>query len=275
VGACDWSVVLPRLGVAESLGAPNTARSEIDPVVSRDGLRLYYVAYTSNTSGNDIVIATRSSVSADFGAGAVLALASTNSNDMHFFESDSGLEAFLSSDRAPTVGGADIFHATRARTTDTWGTFVSAANVNSATGDFDPHLEADGLTLWFDPIGRSDGTGLQDIYYARRTGASAEFGNPVPATVLNSTANDWNVSLTTDGLVLVFQSDRGASPHVYYAIRSNRSSSFGAPMVLAALDPYMTTLSDPFVSPDGCAVYFAAQLSGGSGLSDLYAIRAK
>ena len=42
---------------------------------------------------------------------------------------------------------------------------------------------------------------------------------------------------------------------------------------MTALDPYMTKLSDPFVSPDGCAVYFAAELSGGAGYSDIYVIK--
>jgi len=219
-------------------------------------------------------MATRATTKTTFQAGAVLAQASSASNDTHFFESANGLEAFLSSDRSGTIGGVDIFRATRPSTTDTWGTFTSLANVNSTGGDFDPHLESDGLTLWFDPAGRSDGIGLQDIFYARRPGLASNFSAPVLAANINSTANDWNVSLTDDGLVVVFQSDRGASPHVYYAIRSDRNSSFGAPLVLTALDPYMTKLSDPFVSPDGCAVYFAAELSGSAGYSDTYLVNA-
>ena len=271
---CDWSGGPPAFGTAQSLGTPNTSASEIDPVISHDGLTVYFVSYRDSKKGNDIYLATRLTPTANFGAGSLFAAASTSSNDTHFFEAASGLEAFLSSDRSGTTGGMDIFRATRATTADSWGTFTSLPNVNSPTGDFDPYLEADGLTLWFDPEGRTGGLGQQDLFYAERTSVAADFGTPVAANSLNSSGNDWNVSLTDDAKVIVFQSDRGGSAHVYFAYRPSGTATFSAPSVVTALDPYMTTLSDPFVSPDGCAIYFAAQLAGGAGSFDLYVIQA-
>jgi hypothetical protein len=268
-GSCDWSNGPPVLGAARSLGAVNTAQSEIDPVVSPDGLTLTFVSYRSARQGNDIYVSTRSSPADEFGAGVRDAASSSTFNDTHLFVGPDGLEAFVSSDRTGTMGQVDIFRATRGSPSDAWGAYTPVAEINSVEGDFDPHLEADRLTLWFDPVGRVEGSGLQDLFYARRADPSAPFGAPIPATSLNSTANDWDVSLTADGRVIVFQSDRDASRHVYYAVRSSRTVDFGAPTILAALDPYMSTLSDPFVASDGCAVYFSAALSGGAGANDL------
>ncbi len=271
---CDWSSGPPQFGTAQSLGAPNTAASEIDPVLSHDGLTLYFVSYRDSTKGNDIYYATRADVTASFGAGSLLSAASSTSNDTHLFVSVNGLEAFLASDRSGTIGGADIFRATRSTTTDVWGTFTSVPNINSTGGEFDPHLESNGLTLWFDPVGRAEGLGQQDLFYAVRNDLSSPFGTPIAANDLNSTGNDWNVSLTDDSRVIVFQSDRSSPQHVYFAFRSSPSTAFTAPSIITALDSYMTTLSDPFVAPDGCAIYFASQLSGGAGLADLYVVKA-
>ncbi len=52
------------------------------------------------------------------------------------------------------------------------------------------------------------------------------------------------------------------------------SASFVDPTAITSLDQYAPTLSDPFVSPDGCAIYFAATLGGGVGAADLYVVEA-
>ncbi|HEY5961179.1 MAG TPA: hypothetical protein VIV60_31695 [Polyangiaceae bacterium] len=275
-GACSWINGPPAMLTLRSVGLANTAYSEIDPVLSQDGLSLYYVRYTDAVTGNDIYVSTRASATAAFGKGTLFAQGSSTGNDTHFFVAADGLEAFVSSNRTGASGGTapDIFGATRRLTSDPWSSFSPVPNVNSMGGDFDPHLESDGLTLWFAPIGRADGAGLQDLFYAHRGDLTAPFGAPIAATSLNTTSNEWNVSLTGDGLVIVFQSDRGASSHVYYATRSNRSQAFGAPSELAQLDQYMATLSDPFVAPNGCGIYFAATLSTGLGGADLYVLDA-
>jgi hypothetical protein len=269
---CNWTSGPPAFGAPVSLGAPNTTTySEVDPVLSHDGLTLYFVSYRSTS--NDIYYATRSSKTASFGSGTLLASASTSSNETHYFLGPDGLEAFVASDRSGTIGGSDIFRATRAISSSSWGAFSDLAVVNGTTGDYDPHLEGDGLTLWFSPTNRSGGSGKQDLFYAVRTSTTSAFGAPVPATVLNSNQNDWNESLTDDGLVIVFQSDRGGSDHLYYSTRASRSSAFAAPAVLTALDPYISTLIDPFLSPDGCSLYFSAALSD-AGSYDLYVVTA-
>jgi hypothetical protein len=273
-GLCSWASRPPLFGAPVSLGTPNTTAPEIDPVLSRDGLSLYFVSYRDSLRGNDIYVATRTSTSSGFGAGVLLTAANSASNDTHFFVAPNDLEAFISSDRTPTTGGVDILGATRTSPAATWGSFTTVANINSVGGDFDPHLESDQLTLWFDPVGRSNGSGQQDLFFAIRSAPSSAFGTPTPASSLNSPADEWDVSLTDDSRVIVFQSNRDSARHVYYALRPNRGVAFHAPAIITALDPYIATLSDPFVAPDGCSIYFAANFGTGAGSQDLYRVEA-
>jgi Tol biopolymer transport system component len=61
-----------------------------------------------------------------------------------------GLEIFLASDRPGTLGGLDLWVATRARTSDHWSTPVNVGTgVNSTLIDARPALSFDGTTLYF------------------------------------------------------------------------------------------------------------------------------
>jgi Tol biopolymer transport system component len=271
---CSWAAGPPAFGAPQSLGAPNTADPESDPTLSHDGLTLYYVGFRTHATDNDIYVATRPSVTAPFGAGTLLSAANSKLIETHFVVSSNGLESFVVSDRSGTTGQADLWTSTRATTAAAWGTFVNLTVVNSSQGDYDPHLTADRLTLWFAPVNRAGGAGNQDLFYAVRATPSSPFGAPVAASTVNSPSNEWDVSLTDDALTIVFASDRDGAPHVYYARRPNASSSFGAPAIVTALDPYASTLVDSWISPDGCNIYFAANLPGGVGETDLYVVKA-
>ncbi len=268
---CDWSKGPPAFGKAKSLGEPNSSAWEGDPVLSYDGLTLYFARF--NQSSYDIYYATRASTTGSFDAGTSLTAANSSSDEAHFFAGVSGLEAFVVSRRSST---ADILRATRASTTADWGTFTAVANLDSSSDEQDPHLDADQLTLWFARKGGIDASALQyDVFYAMRPDAASQFGVPVAATSLNSTADEADVSLTRDGLVILFLSTRDSTRRVYYAVRGTRAQSFGSPLPLTALDSYSgSSLGNPFVAPDGCAVYFAADVPSGKGGADLYVIGA-
>jgi Tol biopolymer transport system component len=266
--------VPPVFGSPTSVGSLNTAGSEIDPVLSPDGLTLYYVAYRSALQGNDIYRATRAKAKDRFGAGTPYDEVSSTFNDTHFFVGPDNLEAFIASDRPVNYGSTDIFRATRTTTTDAWATFTSSATVNSNSAEFNPHLESHQLTLWFDATDRLDGAGQQDIFYTTRAAPLTGFGSPTPATELDSIGNERDASLTDDGLVILFQSDRDGAFRVYFATRASRNAPFGSPVIVTSLDPYMGSLIDPFISPDGCSIYFAADLPGGAGSMDIYRVDA-
>jgi hypothetical protein len=79
-----------------------------------------------------------------------------------------GLEIFFFSTRPGTLGMADIYAATRAKTSATWSTPVNlGSNVNSPLAETRPSLSWDGTTLYFGST-RPGGEGMIDIYVTTR-----------------------------------------------------------------------------------------------------------
>jgi WD40-like Beta Propeller Repeat len=78
-----------------------------------------------------------------------------------------GLEVVLSSNRSGTLGGQDIWAATRERIGDPWSAPVNLGSaVNTAAGETRPSLSRDGDQLLF---GRAPGPeGMSDIYVTAR-----------------------------------------------------------------------------------------------------------
>lgn len=80
-----------------------------------------------------------------------------------------GLEMFFYSTRGGTLGGPDIYSATRTHNSSTWSDPVNLGpKVNSAAGDSRPSLSWDGTTLYFGSS-RPGGEGSSDIYVTRRS----------------------------------------------------------------------------------------------------------
>jgi hypothetical protein len=75
---------------------------------------------------------------------------------------------FIGSNRPGTVGGLDIWVATRKSTSDPWSAPVNLGpNVNSASIDAGPALSFDGKTLYFQS-NRPGGFGAFDLYTTTR-----------------------------------------------------------------------------------------------------------
>ena len=77
------------------------------------------------------------------------------------------LEIFFFSNRPGTLGGNDIYSATRAMASDMWSTPVNLGpQVNSAASETRPSLSWDGMTLYFGST--RPGKGSSDIYVTTR-----------------------------------------------------------------------------------------------------------
>lgn len=79
-----------------------------------------------------------------------------------------GLEIFFDSNRPGGLGGADLWTATRASTSDAWSATTNLGpNVNSRAVDARPSLSWDGTTLYFGST-RAGGEGSSDLYVTTR-----------------------------------------------------------------------------------------------------------
>ena len=80
-----------------------------------------------------------------------------------------GLEMFLASDRAGSLGLNDLWVSTRESVLDNWGTPTNlGGTINSTVGDTQPYIAADRLTLFFSS-NRPGGCGGFDLYMTTRT----------------------------------------------------------------------------------------------------------
>ncbi len=83
-----------------------------------------------------------------------------------------------------TTTSFDLFIATRANRNDPFGAPALIDNVNSPSGEFDPFLLSDNLTLYFS-TDRPDGKS-QRMYVSTRPTPTAPFGTPTEVTTLDA-----------------------------------------------------------------------------------------
>jgi Tol biopolymer transport system component len=166
---------------------------------------------------------------------------------------------------------------------------VLPAPVNSPTAnDQGPALSADGLTLFF-CSNRSPSLG-NDLWVARRETENSPWGAPVNlGSVVNSASGDCGPSLSDDGLLLFFTSNRagGAGANdIYVTRRADASDDLGwdAPTRLGAevntaateLSPFVTRVRGEDCDDENCAeawaeLYFERGTSNTA--SDIYVVR--
>ena len=151
----------PRHLGCESDGGPNTALDEQGPsYVKAGGPVLYF------SSGPDIYVSKRHG-EGSFGPPEPVGELNSAATDIQPNVRRDGREVVFASNRPGTLGGQDIWVATREGVNDPWGTPVNlGGNVNTAAGETRPSLSWDGDTLYF---GRAPGApSTADIYVATR-----------------------------------------------------------------------------------------------------------
>ena len=103
-----------------------------------------------------------------FGAAVLLPELSSGQSDQRPSVRFDGLELFLGSNRPGSLGGTDLWVSIRETVFDTWDIPTNLGPmVNSASGDMQPEIAADRLTLFF-ASNRSGGCGAFDLYVTTR-----------------------------------------------------------------------------------------------------------
>jgi Tol biopolymer transport system component len=120
-------------------------------------------------------------------------------------------------------------------------TYVRPAVVDEVSlvnaDDWAPAVSGDERVMVF-ASWRPGGSGGSDLWIATRAELDRPFSAPRPIAELNTPDFESGPSLSADGLTICFESDRGgsASADLYIATRPDRTSPFGAPVALAAVN---------------------------------------
>ena len=277
----------------QPVAAINTAAAEGCPIEGPDGLSLYFASTRAGGQGKqDIWRTFRATLQSAWGAAENLA-SPVNSGEFDYCPTPlpGNKLLFVSSvqvDAAhttatyfdcyagdtpppPPTGGpsaGDIFLSTEGAA-NVWATPTNLGcypnGPNTAGAEFSPSLvtTAEGTFLFFSSNGYPDSQG-QDIYMSQRA-IDGSFGPGVRVAELSTAADDRMPSVRSDGLEIVFSSNRAGGTafdqDIYVATRPNTHSPWSAP---ARIDnPNINTTASETrssLSADGTRLYFGRKL---------------
>lgn len=238
------------------------AGDEHGPSLSLDGLTLYFSA--QGQSSEDIFVATRADKESAFTAAVPLATVNSPASDGSPSLTADGTALLLFSDRSGGPGNRDLWRAAFDELSGAFEAPSLVPGVNSPDLDLSPELSPGGLSLFF-VSSRPGGSGQSDIWAAKRSDPMASFAAPVSRGDLNSAGRDEGLSLSRDGLSILFASNRedASNLDLWTASRSDVSAAFGAATRLEELNSSADDL-DPELSPDGRQVIFVSARGSGN-----------
>ncbi len=177
---------------------------------------------------------------------------------------------FTACNRADGVGSCDIYHS--ARRGNAWSEPVNPGSpLNSRYWDSQPSLSADGKTLYFSSS-RPGSRGAMDIWQSVRDG-EGNWGEPENlGPVINTSGREMSPFIHPDNETLYFASDGHLGMgglDIFYS-RMNEQGEWSEPVNLGYP---INTHRDEFafiVGASGRTAWFASEMEGGYGESDLY-----
>lgn len=229
---------------------PITPVGDDDPSATGDLLELYF------NRAEDIYVATRASTAAPWGPPAAVAELNTTEAETTPEVSYDGLTIYFASARMPTLGGNDIWMATRASRAAAWNTPVHVPELSSTAADGAPVM-ADPTTILID----TDRAGTLDIFIATRASVTDPWGTPAAIPELNGAEAEGNPVLTADKLTVYFDSNRTGGSEMFVATRTAPTAALGTPAPIAEINSTSSD-TDPWLSPDGRTMYFTSNRDG-------------
>jgi hypothetical protein len=158
-------------GSPVNLTTLNSSGAEFGPGAYEDkgNTVIYFNSSRAGGAGlNDLYTSTRAH-DGTFSAPLAAAGLNTAYEEQYAALSKNGLEIFFASNRPGTLGGLDLYTATRASTSDAWSTPVNLGpNVNSSGAEGRSTISWDDMTLIFN----SNRTGNVDLYQSTTTHTS-------------------------------------------------------------------------------------------------------
>jgi len=248
----------PQFGPVGPVAGVNTMTNDRAPFVTTDGAQLYFV------HDNDFFVATNNN-GQGFGSAVRDDMLSSGATDARIYVSNDKLRAFFASQRPGGDGATDLWRAARPSESDPWlidQMYLAALNGNGDQSD--PFLSDDLLRMYY--VAKVN---QHQIVFADRASTSLPFSAGTPVTELATASDDEQPTLTSNELVIVFTSKRSGNGDLYYATRESIQGPFDPPILVPQLNHPNRADESPYVTPDGCGLYFASDRAGSM---DLYAV---
>jgi hypothetical protein len=240
----------------------NSEINDKSPFLSSDGLTLYFSR--ENEAGGYLArIFQAARATSDGPWGAVAEIVSLNDSPGHVtcpWVSADNLRLYYYS----TSGMTRMLRMShRSSTRQPWpaGTYLSELNTLGSVAN--PTLTEDELTIVFSGLDLAGGCGQWDLWSATRPDRDSPFIEVTNLRLLNTTASDMHPSLSPDGLMLYFASNRNGPYQIFCARRASRTAQFGHVQHVARLDTAGGSSMYPCLSASGTALYFGSQKDGG------------
>jgi hypothetical protein len=208
-GRADAVVCMPW-SVATALGSVNTSSNEDGPALRPTGDWLAFVSLRAGGT-SDLYISAR--MSGGFST-AVLAIGQTTTTEYSATWSNLGNVLYFTQDGAwkkSSFNGGTV------------GTPFAAVDLAATSAQKPTFFDQDRGIVF---------TNGADLYVAVRPDATTVFGSKTLLSVSDSVANDSDPTVTPDGLVLYFTSDRTGSKKVYRTTRPDLTSDFDPPQLV-------------------------------------------
>lgn len=144
---------------------------------------------------------------------------------------------------------------------------------NSGAMDAGADISSDGLSLYFhsDRVGSN---GAFDIYVATRSDINSSWSNVVQlGGNINTVSDDRAPNISTDGLTLLFVSDRAGGQggeDIYSSTRNSVSEKWGTATNIGALINTQDNDSGPSLSADSLQLFHHSDRPSSLGLLDIY-----
>jgi Tol biopolymer transport system component len=229
-----------------------------DPSVTADRLELYFASGRAPGCGgsSDIWVTTRAMTTDPWSTPTCVASVSSSLYDDSPEISRDGLTLYWSSNRTPTLGGADIYVSTRATRASAWSAPARVAAVSSAANEANVAISGDGQTMVID----SDQSGNRDLYVSTWSGTA--WSTPLPIAAVTTADTEGAPGLDHDGSRLYFSRGIEADQTSFDIYMSDRIGGvFGTATAAGQLNSPAQD-GDPFPTDDG--YLFMSSTRGGT-----------
>jgi len=274
-------------GPAVNLGPEiNSSMHDAGPLIAIDDLSFLFWRITNWTGEYETWLATRETPDEPWAAPVYLGLDEPDTfasviDIVPGVTTADGLELYYSSsdDLPGGHGSIDIYVMTRETVEEEWGDLVNLGPVvNSSAQEMIPAISPDGLELYFSGYNNSNarpgGQGGADLWMTMRDTRADPWGEPVNlGPIVNSPNNDARISISADGLILLFDSGRPGgfgSADLYMMTRKALGESWSDPVNLGPQVNSAQFEEDGYLSPDGSILYWDSARPGGYGGHDIW-----